>query len=110
MSDYLIYDESIVKLSKGSFKPTDTALLFACMGSEYIDICDSIFGDEEVSSKMVLNIILNFIADTEGYDMLDVKKLIKMPKLYWDKWDELIGKKYDIPTSNELNEMFGLEK
>ena len=110
MSDYLIYADSLVKLSKGDFKPTDMALVFASIDSDYTDICDSIFEDDEVPSKMVFNVILNFIKDTEGFDMLDVRKLIKMPKVYWDRWEVIIGKEYDIPTENELNNWFCLDK
>ena len=103
----MIYDESLVRLNGEKMAPGDGALMFACLNSKFTPLCDEIFGEDDVASKMVFNLILNFIEDTDNLDMFDVRKIVNMPKRYWAKWDKFMREIADIPTPGELESWFG---
>ena len=103
----MIYDDSLVRFLGEKIKPSDMALMFACVDSDFTGLCDEIFDADDVASKMVFNIVLNFLYDTGDLDMFDIRKFIDMPQKYWNEWDKCMRKIDDVPTPTELSFWYG---
>lgn len=101
-----IYETSNVKLIDAPIIPRDEAVIGALVGSSFIEICDEVFDEDDVPSKMIFNLMLNFCADVKGYDVEDVSKLVSMPKKNLRRWQRVLKVCFDIPTSEDLNKLW----